>query len=258
MSIFFYLIQNIYLELLDEKEISDVLNGKAYERLNEKNDISLLFFVDDVQFSKSSSKKIFSLQAQILNLPSKVRGSVNNIICLCFYVGPKPNFNVVYENYLIELKNILKNGIFVDDLKKHITVGVHACIADAPARARIANMKLFKGEYGCMDCLNPGVLFGKKRVYENKTYPLRDTKNYKDALDIVIESGVSFEGVKGETFLSNLISFPNAMILDYMHLSLERSFKSLLTIWLDKSNRSQKDFYIGKYIFNLARKRLDK
>lgn len=226
------------------KNYSDIINSKAY-KISELT-ISLILFVDDVQFNKSSSNKIYSIQAQIAELPPKVRCSTNNIICFLFYIGGYPNFNILFDKYLVELKNILKDGLFCESIGKKIFVRIHACVADAPARAKVSNSKQFNGEYGCLHCLNPGVNMFNKRIYEYKDYPPRTNQNYLEALIFKnINNLTDYEGIKGDCFLSEFCPMPDCFIIDYMHLSLEGTYRSIISIWIDKNNHHRKDYYIG-------------
>ncbi|CAF1009670.1 unnamed protein product, partial [Brachionus calyciflorus] len=238
-----YELINQYKEETLLKKSSDIINSNAY-LLNEEKKISIILFTDDVQFSKSSNKKVYAILGQIFELPPKIRFSMNNIISFLFFIGPKPNFNILFNEYLKDFVNILNSGIFLKQHKLNINIKIHACVADAPARARISNNKQFNGLYGCLHCLNPGQLEGNTRIYEYGNYPLRDKNSYGEALKIIGEGSKEFEGVKGPCFLSLYMPFPDGFILDYMHLCLEGTFKSLLNIWLDSKNHFYKEFYM--------------
>ena len=55
------------------------------------------------------------------------------------------------------------------------------------------------------------------------------------------------EGIKGRTFLSDLITLPRACVLEYMHLSLEGSVKFMLDLYLNPNNHAS-NFYLRNSI----------
>jgi hypothetical protein len=50
---------------------------------------------------------------------------------------------------------------------------------------------------------------------------IRDISTYNTQVSISSECGQSYEGIKGESILSKWVSIPQAVLLDYMHLSFE-------------------------------------
>ena len=53
-----------------------------------------------------------------------------------------------------------------------------------------------------------------------------------------------FKGIKERAFISNWITIPDSVILDYMHLSCIGAFKQIFNNLFDSTNH-KKGFYIG-------------
>jgi hypothetical protein len=103
--------------------------------------------------------------------------------------------------------------------------------------------------------MNPGLNTkekGNKRVYLTREFPLRSNERYNNQVILAQRKKKRVAGIKGSTYLSNWIKLPDACILDYLHLSLEGTVKSLLNIWLSPSN-SKTDFYLGKLLLLKAK-----
>lgn len=59
-------------------------------------------------------------------------------------------------------------------------------------------------------------------------------------------------GLKGQSYLTNFLDLPNAMLIDYMHLICLGLFRNMMFFWFDKSN-SKFDFYLGIEIILVLR-----
>lgn len=221
---------------------------------DQNNKISLIFFVDEVSFSKSSNNnKMYAVICQIAELPEIVRSAYRNIIPMIFFVGPHPNFNSLFRNYLQQLDLYIGNGRTLKSNKKEYNLCVHAFIADAPARAKVLNISQFNGEYGCFHCMHPGEKIGErnrgnKRVFSSKVYRIRDNSLYSAQIREVKNKKEVLYGLKWSTYLSKWINLPDACLIDYMHLSLEGEVKKLIILWFCSTN-SGKNFYIGFVFF---------
>ncbi|CAF0951785.1 unnamed protein product [Brachionus calyciflorus] len=200
-------IENYKRELNDYK-ISDVSNMPFYG--NEKNYISLILFVDEVSFSKSTN---------------------NNRIYL-------KNLSLYLNK-----ENLLKIN------SKDYNIRIYCLIADAPARAKVLNIIQFNGEFGCFHCLHPGKNIGQgrggnKRVYCAKVFPLRKNSLYLEQVKEVKQKKEMLYGIKSSSYLSKWIMLPDSCLLDYMHLCLEGGVKKLINLWFN-STYSSNDFYLG-------------
>ena len=70
---------------------------------------------------------------------------------------------------------------------------------------------------------------------------------YKDQVEIAVTQKKTFQGIKNRTFLSELITLPNACVLDYMHLCLEGGVKHMLDLFFNSVNH-RSAFYIAHFI----------
>lgn len=233
---------------MEDKETTDILNSNFYG--NKNGYISLIIFVDEVSFSKSSNlHKMYAILCQIAELPPNLRSSYKNIIPLAFIVGNCPDFNIVFQDFLTELKIKIEEKAEILVNNYIYTLRILAFVADAPARAKVLNITRFNGAYGCFHCLNPGLNInqrGNKRIYLTKEYPTRTNNLYNEQVKQALIEKKVICGIRNSTYLSNWLTLPDTCILDYMHLCLEGTVKSMLGIWLNSSN-SKKDFYLGNY-----------
>lgn len=235
--------------LCKNDKIVDICNAHAYSF--NKNTLNLILFADGATFSKSSSSSTWAIFCTICELPPLLRSSYHNIMRLLFWNGRAPNFQVVFESYLNDFIEVLRNGIIINELDLRINIKLHCFVADSQARAKVINSKQYNGENGCLHCLNQGKSFGQgKRIYKyNPNVEIRTNEIYNINVQISNASGKPSEGIKGGCKLSEWLRIPENVVLDYMHLSLEGFVKQILSIWLDSSNH-RLTFYLGKRFNN--------
>ena len=145
---------------------------------NKENFISLILFVDEVTFSKSSNNnRIYAILCQIAELPEIVRYSYKNIIPLLFFVGSHSNFNILFRKYNTQLEFYLNEKNILNINSKEYNIRIYCLIADASARAKVLNINQINGDFGCFHCMHPGENLrlgkhGNKRVcyYDSYTH----------------------------------------------------------------------------------------
>ena len=102
----------------------------------------------------------------------------------------------------------------------------------------MSNVKQFNGQYGCLNCLNPGVEIKKNlRIYSYLKCDERTHELYSEQVEVAEDTGESVQGVKGASWFSKFIDFPEACLIDYMHLCLLGTFRALLPLMLDSNNK---------------------
>jgi hypothetical protein len=74
--------------------------------------------------------------------------------------------------------------------------------------------------------------------------------DYIQQVNEAIENGMKTKcpktkGIKGFTYLSNWITIPDSVVIDYMHLCLLGSLRDMINAFFVSSNHNC-DFYIGK------------
>lgn len=228
-----------------DKSLFDICKGKKYTYI--ENTLSLILFVDAVTYTKSVSNSIWAIFSCIVELPPIVRCSFENILFHSLWSGNDIDFDLFLYKYNNELDEIIKNGLIINNTKYNIRI--LGFIGDSPARSKVLNTIQFNGYYGCLMCLHP-----TSRNSKNTTqiYPLlenvqlRTDKIYKQQVKFSLENGVCYFGVKGDTFISNWIDIPSSVLLDYMHLCLIGSFKSMVNNLFDSKNKYE-SYYLGKF-----------
>lgn len=188
-----------YRNLLAQNRISDICNAKYFHNKEiTLNSISILLFFDGASFDKSLSGTVWAILGMVCNLPPILRSAFYNIVKFMYINGKKFNLNSIFEKYLLDFKNLLKNGIKIDSQNITINIFIHGLISDTPARSKICNTKQFNGEYGCLFCLHPGQSANRKRIYPyTRNVRLRDNKTYNLALENINSNEKFYCGIKG-------------------------------------------------------------
>ncbi len=157
-----------YMIKLTTKKTSDICSNNSLIQ----NSVSLILFADGAQFLKSKAGTIWAILAMICNLPPVIRNMFTNILKLIFLHNRSFNFNPLVEKHLLDvMRKLASEGLKISE-NLTILIYIYGFIADAPARAKCCNSIQFNGEFGCLHCLNPGKLIGKKRVYKGICFKL--------------------------------------------------------------------------------------
>ena len=238
------------IDRLLTEPIKDICNSHDYD-LNSKNLVSLVLYFDGASYTKSNSFPLHAFFSTICELPPLLRHSTRNIITHSLWLGSTPDFNVFMSRFNSQLDNILTKGIFIEALDLHITVKCHVFIADAPERPSVLNMNKFNGKYGCIHCVQEGENLNKGKQGNNFKYTykpdemfLRTNQKYENQVKQSIIQNSVFEGIKGQTYLSNWLLLPKCSIIDYMQASLLGTTKHMFNIFLSAKCRT-KDYYLG-------------
>ena len=227
--------------------ITDVISGTSYKF--KENTLSLILFIDAASYNKSGNKSIWAIFSTIAELPPQLRHSYENVIFHSLLSGGNPDFNNYLETYNSEINDLIENGFKHNNITYNIRVFLF--LADAPARAKVCKINQFNGKYGCIKCLHPSEYLKekKKTVYPvDFTIEKRTNKSYEECVQEAIESRTTIKGVKGFAYISNWISIPNNILLDYMHLCLQGTFNSMFNNFFD-SQFHLKEFYLGELVF---------
>uniref|UniRef100_A0A182S0F9 Uncharacterized protein n=1 Tax=Anopheles funestus TaxID=62324 RepID=A0A182S0F9_ANOFN len=114
------------------------------------NSFSLNFSIDGLPLHKSSRKQFWSILMTVQEMPETPVLMVGN-----FYGEDKPNSAEEYLWPLVELKDVIQNGVAIAN--KLIEVRVRTFIADSPARALIKGVAYYNHILGCQKCTVHGV-----------------------------------------------------------------------------------------------------
>ena len=85
----------------------------------------------------------------------------------------------------------------------------------------------------------------------SKNTPVRTNEIYNQQVQTARRDGVTFEGVKGPCFLSEILKIPDQILFDYMHTSCIGTLEHVITIWLNYKydiNQQVNDWYLGKFV----------
>ena len=184
----------------------------------------------------------------IANLPPLIRSEFFNMIKFIFISGKSFALYSLLDKYLAKLSSLLVDGLEIKQLNMKLIVYIHSVIADAPARAKICNTKQFNGEFGCIHCMNEGVLIGRTRIYKGIEFIERTNALYNQQLEHCTTKKVEKFGIKGKSILEKFnIKLPTDVLNDYMHSCLEGVTKRMLNLWFN-SNYHYEPYYLGRNI----------
>ena len=207
-------------------------------------------FTDGVTYTNSVSNSMWAVFLAICELPPILRFSSENIIFHSLWSAPDLDFNLFLKIYN-EIDDLLNNGIQFNDIK--LRVRIHIFTGDSPGRCKALNTVQHTGYYSCLMCDHPS-----ERNSNNTAniFPLKLNSKSRTHLDYIqqvneaIENGMKTKcpktkGIKGFTYLSNWITIPDSVVIDYMHLCLLSSLRDMINAFFVSSNHNC-DFYIGK------------
>lgn len=148
---------------------------------------------------------------------------------------------------MTQLDKITDNGILMNS--KKFSIKIAGLIADAPATAKVLNMNQYNGYFGCFKCLIDIKRVNNRMIYEfSKNIEIRSNSTYLKQVDIAINTGNTYQGVKGSTHLSNYLNIPDHILFDFMHCSCIGTCEQLLNLWLFErydENRDPNVWYLG-------------
>lgn len=221
----------------DAETINDLCHGMVYKNLfnftSLKNELTihLLLNSDGALLIKSKKSSFWPVLASIAELPPELRSSYKNLILGAVWGGDtKPQWNKFLQNFALEM-SVLKNGFYFNYKTQLILVKVKlfCLIADMPAKASIVNIQQFNSYYGCSQCYAKGKYVSRRMIFPfQNTIKLRNNKEYIHCAKIAEESQTPYFGVKGSCLLSEFLSIPESLLIDYMHQCLLGVGKTLI------------------------------
>lgn len=230
--------------------IRDMTSGEYYRNNvlpNPKQDnlkIHLLINADGAKFTKSKTGSFWPIDAQIVELPPKMRVKFENSILFALWQGEsKPDWNIVLANVIEELRLLSQSGFSIR-IQEHfyrVTIHVLATVFDLPACSSIWNtvqwngkqatlqtlkqcILVLAGNHGCMHCKDPGIFLNRRRIWpRTKDCETKDSAFWQLALQkIATDVPTPYFGVKGRSILFDLNIDPHLQNpLDFMHQAYE-------------------------------------
>jgi len=142
-------------------------------------------------------------------LPPRIRSDFYNILKLFFISGKLFSFNGIFEKQMQKFRELLQKGLYVGSTK--IEIYVHGLVADGPGRAKTCSHKQHNGAFGCIFCLNEGLVIRRTRSYPGETLIIRTLQIYEDQFQLV--GPIAYQGIKERCFLSEFAPFIKAYSL---------------------------------------------
>ncbi|CAF0800918.1 unnamed protein product [Brachionus calyciflorus] len=242
-----------YKENLKKETINDVCNSNIYSQI--ENPISLILFADAANITKSSNTSMWAIFSTIVELPPIIRNAKKNIIIHTLWNG-ELDFNLIFK-YYTKIDNLINKGtnIIVDGTLTHFNVRILGLISDTVARPKLCNSTQFNGGFGCLHCLHPNSncdgKYQRSVYFYDKNIKSRTNDDYNLDVRNAEKTKKRSNGIKGFTYLSNWISIPDCVLLDYMHLSLEGMTNWFLDHWLSDTNTP---YYLGRVLLLLDKR----
>lgn len=141
--------------------------------------IELIFNVDGMSLFNSTASEIWPIAFAIHGMPQ-----IKPMFAAIFYGTGKPPLELFLEDFIAELREVLKNGLFFNGKKLHVKFKCFVC--DTPARAFLKGTPYFNaGKSSCIKCTVEGKWDKKGRhmSYPKFDCPLRTDCSFRNKLD---------------------------------------------------------------------------
>uniref|UniRef100_A0A2S2NIQ3 DUF4218 domain-containing protein n=1 Tax=Schizaphis graminum TaxID=13262 RepID=A0A2S2NIQ3_SCHGA len=200
--------------------------------------------IDGLPISKSSKSQLWPILISITNC--KVLSKY--VLPIGIYHGTKKPkcVNEFFNPFIIELLELLNNGLYCDGIVFKFEVSHFVC--DAPAKAFLLNVKGHNAYFGCNSCIQEGTYIEHRMAYLEIDSLLRSDESFRN------QNQEHYH--KGKSPLELLpINIVNSVPLDYMHNVCLGVMKRLLEFWLkgkkDVRIKDQNKILISNEIVNL-------
>ena len=146
--------------LCNTRDFTDIIDGHHYRQIQQPNRLNLLVYTDGVQVAESSLLNCWPVVLSVVELPCRLRNSIQNkIVCGIWFGKKKPTSDVLFESTTSLIDTINESGIDVvfRSIRFKLTIGLYGLVVDTPAKSLCMMVKNFNGEHGCPYCLNAGI-----------------------------------------------------------------------------------------------------
>ncbi|CAF1231843.1 unnamed protein product [Rotaria sordida] len=220
----------------DRDDMNDIVFNKIYQQLlrdnTNKNFITFLLHVDGISLSESSNLKMWLFSGSIIELRPQLRNRRYNMVLFSLWFSyTEP------DTQICTLKGVIIDHNHRIDLKFLSITG------DSPALRNILKFIGHGGYFCCNFCYTRGQHIERKRqyFYEKKTV-LRYSSTYNKESAAAEKTKKIIYGHKGISILQNILDtkLPEAIIIDYQHVSLLRHTKTVLSTIYKQFNPSHR------------------
>lgn len=184
--------------------------------------IQVVIGIDGLPLSKSSSSQFWPILGYI-------RPFKDSVFLIGLYWGhEKPqDSNEFLNEFVMETKNVLLNGISIDNKIKQIKIDGF-CL-DTPAKTYILKTKGHAGFDSCSRCLEEGEYLKNRTCFPYSSNLVKRTHN-----DYVTKKYEEHHVGHTVSILSELpINIIDSFGLDYMHLTCLGLMRKLLNLWIN-------------------------
>lgn len=209
--------------------------------------VSFIMNTDGVAIFRSSKVSMWPIWLVVNELPPELRFSKSHMLLAgLWYAEEKPTMTSFLRPLVEEISILHKEGILVNTPDGPLrSCAILLCTTlDLPAKASVANMKQWNGEYGCSVCLDPGdnTVCSTSRSWGSNPDNILRTHNgiLQDARGS-LTSKKPVNGVKGISILALHKPFDlvKGVAIDSMHAVFLRVVLSLLTMWFSTEHKNK-------------------
>lgn len=190
--------------------------------------VEIVIGIDGLPLFKSSGAQFWPILGYVVVSPPLLK-KVFPIGIYFGYEKPKDS-NTFLSDFIIEAKDLITNGLIVNQVKRKISINAYCC--DAPAKAFILKIKNHTGFSSCTRCTIDGKYINNRACfpYSKKKFTERTHQAYTNRVDD------DFQTSQTLSVLNQLPGFNSVkqFSLDYMHLVCLEVMKKLMLLWVQK------------------------
>lgn len=181
--------------------------------------ITLNIGIDGVPITNSSGSSFWPILGLIVDETVKL----DPIVIGCYHGEKKPkDANNFLQTFVDEAKDLLKQGLSIDDYSIDIKIKAFSC--DAPALSFIKCTKYFNGFYGCPKCTIKGKSVGGKVTFPSVNKCQRNDSDFRDKVQKEHHS-------KHTSYLEKLpIDMIHCFPIDYQHNACLGNMRKIIRI----------------------------
>lgn len=191
---------------------------ESYKNISCEKEIELDFNIDGIPLYSSSNTSFWPILARI------TKDFQKPFTVGIFCGDKKPPLNEFLCPFISEIKDLLVNGININNVA--YKVKVRAFICDAPARAYLKCVKSHSGYSSCERCVAEGEYFAGR-----VTFPTTKSASRTDSSFAVQADEDHHVGLSPLTQIPGL-GMVTSFVLDYMHLICLGVMRKMLFQWI--------------------------
>lgn len=193
-----------------------------FDKLKCTNLIQLSINIDGLPITKNSKSTLWPILISFVNIVDLK----HIVLPVGIYHGKFKKPDSIFDflnNFMVEMKNILTQGLCVNNVTFKFEISQVVC--DAPAKAFILNVKSHNAYNSCNSCIEEGEFINNRMSYLGISAALRTDESFRNKKDENYHKGES----PLESFPINIIS---TVVMDYMHNVCLGVMKRMLLFWV--------------------------